>query len=69
MQIKINDVNHYRKLNKLLKRIYVKELINMKNILIGGKWIDTSNYIEVINPYTGKSIDLVSKLPELEGGC
>ena len=66
MQIKINDVNHYRKLNKLLKRIYVKELINMKNILIGGKWIDTSNYIEVINPYTGKSIDLVSKAsPEL----
>jgi acyl-CoA reductase-like NAD-dependent aldehyde dehydrogenase len=66
VQIKINDVNHYRKLNKLLKRIYVKELINMKNILIGGKWIDTSNYIEVINPYTGKSIDLVSKAsPEL----
>lgn len=33
----------------------------MKKILVGGKWIDTKNYIDVINPYTGKSIDKVSK--------
>jgi len=33
----------------------------MKKILISGKWIDTNSYIEVINPYTGKAIDTVSK--------
>jgi len=36
-------------------------LIPMKKILIGGKWIDTNNYIDIINPYNGKSIDSVSK--------
>ncbi|HQM94384.1 MAG TPA: aldehyde dehydrogenase family protein [Methanofastidiosum sp.] len=33
----------------------------MKNILIGGKWVDTSNYIDIINPYNGDIIDKVSK--------
>lgn len=33
----------------------------MKKILIGGKWVDTNNYIDIINPYTGKSIEKVSK--------
>lgn len=33
----------------------------MKNILIGGKWVDTSNYIDIINPYNGGIIDKVSK--------
>lgn len=36
-------------------------MILMKNILIGGKWIDANTYIDVVNPYTGKSIDKVSK--------
>ncbi len=33
----------------------------MKKILVGGKWIDTKNYIDIINPYTGTPIDKVSK--------
>jgi acyl-CoA reductase-like NAD-dependent aldehyde dehydrogenase len=33
----------------------------MKKILIGGNWIDTNNYLDVINPYNGKVIDSVSK--------
>lgn len=33
----------------------------MKNILIGGKWVDTNNYIDIINPYNGDIIDKVSK--------
>jgi len=33
----------------------------MKKILIGGGWIDTNSYIDVINPYDGKVIDSVSK--------
>jgi hypothetical protein len=27
-------------------------MILMKNILIGGKWIDANTYIDVVNPYT-----------------
>ncbi|NYT04319.1 MAG: aldehyde dehydrogenase family protein [Candidatus Methanofastidiosa archaeon] len=33
----------------------------MKKILIGGNWIDTNNYMDVINPYNGEIIDSVSK--------
>ncbi|KYC52257.1 MAG: Lactaldehyde dehydrogenase [Candidatus Methanofastidiosum methylothiophilum] len=33
----------------------------MKKILIGGKWVDTNTYLDVINPYTGDLIEKVSK--------
>ena len=39
----------------------IVKLSVMKKILIGGRWVDTNSYIDVINPYDGKVIDSVSK--------